>query len=344
MDPVTHAAVGAAAASLVAPRPQQRISMVIGALAAASVDLDVLLVRPDDPLFQLEMHRQATHSVLLAPLWSVLVGVGLWLLVRRRVSLPAAMLYAFLGLLSAGLLDACTSYGTQLFWPLSSARIAWNLVPVVEPLVTLGLLALLVLLGRRRFRWVGAAALGWMLLFLGYGAVMGDKAEREALAYLRFLGDHPVRWSTKPTLGNQRLWRCTAILEGSDGVPREVVAVAVRIGPFRGAEVLEGGRADLVLVEREYPELEGTRLYRDLLRFERLSDGYLTAVPQDPGALGDARYATLGDARYAMLATELSPLWGVRFETADPERPLEFITYRDRSRETRERFWQLLWG
>ena len=53
-------------------------------------------------------------------------------------------LYAIMGTLSHGLLDACTSYGTRLYWPFSQYRESWDLISIIDPLFTLPMLALLI--------------------------------------------------------------------------------------------------------------------------------------------------------------------------------------------------------
>ena len=40
-------------------------------------------------------------------------------------------------------MDATTSYGTQLYWPFSNERVAFNLISVIDPLFTLPILLFL---------------------------------------------------------------------------------------------------------------------------------------------------------------------------------------------------------
>ena len=66
------------------------------------------------------------------------------------------------GYATHGLLDACTSYGTQLFWPFSDERVAWNNSSIVDPLFTLPILALVIAAAMRGKRLLG------ILLWLGH--------------------------------------------------------------------------------------------------------------------------------------------------------------------------------
>ena len=44
-----------------------------------------------------------------------------------------SIFFSTLGILTHGFLDACTSYGTSLFWPFSSTRVSWNVISIVDP-------------------------------------------------------------------------------------------------------------------------------------------------------------------------------------------------------------------
>ena len=52
------------------------------------------------------------------------------------MSFKQIYLFSFLGYFSHGLLDACTSYGTVLFWPLSNQRVGLNIISIIDPLFT----------------------------------------------------------------------------------------------------------------------------------------------------------------------------------------------------------------
>src|SRR5687767_10225739 len=115
MDPVSHALLGAAGALAIA-RSNLRLAALAGAAGALLPDIDVLIASDTDPLLQLEYHRQFTHSFAAAPIGAFLAAAVLWLLFRKRATLPQLYVPALAGYVSALLLDACTSYGTQLLW------------------------------------------------------------------------------------------------------------------------------------------------------------------------------------------------------------------------------------
>src|SRR5688500_16829509 len=140
MDPLSHVLLGAASGLAIA-RGERRLAALAGAAAALLPDADVLIGSDTDPLLTLEYHRQFTHAFVAAPVGALLVAAALWLLLRGRAGLTQLYWPALAGYLSALLLDACTSYGTQLLWPFTDRRFAASVVAVVDPVVTLVLLA-----------------------------------------------------------------------------------------------------------------------------------------------------------------------------------------------------------
>ena len=70
-----------------------------------------------------------------------------------------------MGYATHGLLDSCTSYGTQLFWPFSDERVAWDTMSIVDPLFTIPLLVFVIAAARTQRQWLSWLACGWMLGF-----------------------------------------------------------------------------------------------------------------------------------------------------------------------------------
>ena len=118
-----------------------REQMALGAVAGAFPDLDFAGFLVDPLTFLAYWHQGPTHSLVLLPLWSVLIG-GTFVLARakRHAFVPASAIAA-LGLVSHIASDAVTAYGTAVFWPLSELRIGLGMVYVIDPLFTLILLA-----------------------------------------------------------------------------------------------------------------------------------------------------------------------------------------------------------
>ena len=133
MDPITQGTVGAAFAQSAANKNNILRISIIGFLAGLAPDLDVLIRSSTDPILFLEYHRQFSHSLFFIPFGSLIVALLIFPLVKKSMSLKTVYLACFLGYATHGILDACTSYGTLLFWPFSNERITWNTISIVDP-------------------------------------------------------------------------------------------------------------------------------------------------------------------------------------------------------------------
>ncbi len=331
VDLLTHGIVGAALAQSVAPRGEARAAAGIGFLAGTLADADALIGGASDPLLVLEFHRHFTHALAFVPVGALIAAAMLWPLARRHLAFPRIYLYALLGYALAGLLDACTSYGTHLLWPFSDARTAWSIVAVVDPALTLAVAGPLAIgFFRRR---PAAARLGIVLAvcYLAIGVVQRERAEFTAGALALERGHEPRQLLVKPTLANLLLWRSTYIADG------RIYADGIRVGPFSGVRVYRGDSAALVVPERDLSWAPpGSPAGAQAERFARLSDGYLAWHPQRP--------RMLGDARYAMLPTSVAPLWGVEFEAERASARVDLVTDRTLTPEARHRFIEMLFG
>ena len=163
MDTLTHALSGALLARATAPRaagsdtlPAGR-RIVVGALAAAFPDLDVVATYLS-PLSYLYHHRGVTHSVLMLPLWAVLLSFLFAFLWRGKNTTdpitgdryPAPPWRAYVGVCAYGIAahivgDLITSFGTMIFAPLSDARYALSATFIIDlwfsGIILLGLVA-----------------------------------------------------------------------------------------------------------------------------------------------------------------------------------------------------------
>jgi inner membrane protein len=331
VDLLAHGLLGAALAQSAAPRDEARIAAGVGFLAGMLADADALLGSAHDPLLVLEYHRHFTHALVFVPAGALIAAAVLWPFARRQLAFARLYLYALLGYALAGALDACTSYGTHLLWPFSNERLAWGIVAVVDPLMTLTLgvpLALGVV--RRR---AGAARLGLALAgcYLTLGFLQHERAESAAVALARERGHQAQQLLVKPTLANLILWRSTYVTDG------RIYADGIRVGPVSGLRIYQGESAALFDPARDMawaPPGSTARIQAE--RFARLSDGYLARHPRRPGMLGDARYA--------MLPTSVEPLWGIEFEAERPTARANLVTDRALTPEARRRFLDMLLG
>lgn len=316
MDLVTHAALGASLAAVVAPAQQRRIAAGVGMAAALLPDADALIQSGSDPLLVLDFHRHFTHALAFVPIGALIAALLLWPLLRRRLPFVRLYAYSFAGYALSGLLDACTSYGTHLLLPFSEAKTAWNLIAVFDPLFTLLLLIPLLLNLRRPQAATVRVGLAIAAAYLALGYVQQQRVAAHLIEVAAARGHVPERLSAKPTLGNLLLWRGLYIHDGR--VHADAVRAGVELRHYPGESA-----ALLAAADPKYA--------RDVERFRVFADGWLVQT----GA------AFVGDARYAMLPTAIAPIWGITWDAADR---VDFVTSHAMSGEMRARWLAMLFG
>jgi len=330
MDLLTHAALGAAGAAAIAPARQMRLAALAGAMAALLPDADQLIASANDPLLTLEYHRHFTHALVFVPLGALFAAVLLWLGLRDRIAFWRLYVYAFVGYLLSPLLDACTSYGTHLLWPFSEQPVAWSIVAIVDPLLTIVILVLLVVALvslRPGLARIAVGATGAMLL-VGYAQHERALGHARELAAAR--GHLAERALVKPTLGNMILWRSVYIANGRIHVD------AIRIGLPGNTRIFPGTSALRFDPKRDLDLPPASVLRADVDRFMRFTDGYTVRHPRHAEVIGDARYALLPNA--------LEPLWGIVLDPTSPDTHARFETFRSIDPDLRRRFVDMLFG
>jgi inner membrane protein len=331
MDILTHGILGGTLAQSAAPSRETRIAAGVGLGAGMLADADALIRSPGDPLLVIEYHRHFTHALVFVPFGALIAAGLLWPLLRKRIAFPRLYLYGLLGYSLAGFLDACTSYGTHLFWPFSGERIAWSIISIFDPVFTL-LLAVPLLIGVVKRR-AGAARIGLVLAaaYLAVGVVQHQRAAEVAAALAAGRGHEPEWLLVKPTIGNLLLWRSVYVLGGrahTDGV---------RVGWPGTSRVYPGESVALFDADCDLAWAPpGSRARIDTERFLEFSDGFAAPHPRRPDFLGDIRYA--------MLPTTIAPLWGIVHDSADPDAPVKFATDRTLTPDMRRRFMDMLLG
>ena len=333
MDPISQGVVGAAFAQTAARRTQLATVAWYGGLGGLAPDLDVLFQSPSDPLVFLEYHRQFTHSLVFIP-----VGAFLVFLVLRAIASRLALLQgltAFQGYLAClmgyathGLLDACTSYGTQLFWPFSEARIAWDSMPIVDPFFTVPVLVLVIAASRCKRKWLNWCACAWMLCFFVAGGWQHHRAIEAAEQLARNRGHEPTRLTAKPSVANLVLWKTIYEYDGHYYVD------AVRVGTQR--LWYPGTRVAKLDLPTDFPGLQPDSVQaRDVERFRWFSDGYLTVEEPAP---------RIGDLRYSFLPNEVDPMWGIELDLNDQDEHVAWWASRRTDDRIRRQFVRMVLG
>ena len=332
MDPLSQGVIGAIAAQSVARRTELRAAGVAGFAAGLLPDVDVFIRSAQDPLLFLDYHRHFTHALAFVPIGGAIAALLLWPVLRRWLPPRRLALFCVLGYATHGLLDACTTYGTQLLWPFADRRVAWNVVSVVDPGFTLPILALMGIALLRRSPRRSQAAVLLALAYLSLGWVQRERAERLLARVAADRGAAIERGGAKPTFGNLLLWR--GVWQSGDTLH----AVALRpgfLGPDRVSPVATAAR---FVPDRDVPMLRADdRQARDLARFEHFSAGWLVRLPADHGVL-------IGDLRYALLPDRIDPLWAIRLDLERPHEHVAYVTQRQVLPGMLERFTCMIRG
>jgi membrane-bound metal-dependent hydrolase YbcI (DUF457 family) len=146
MDTITHGIAGAligkaafGGEDMFASRPMNRGRIITWSLMLGAIFPDSDVIRDffsSDKLLIVTWHRSLTHSLVLLPLWALLLaGITRAFANSRKWEAPsfAALtgIYAA-GILSHILLDLVTSFGTMIWSPLQWSRPAWDLIFIVD--------------------------------------------------------------------------------------------------------------------------------------------------------------------------------------------------------------------
>ena len=180
MDTVTHALIGTAIAEAGFHNSLGRKAIFAGAIFASLPDTDIFMSLTGDPLAMLKYHRAATHSILLACVAAPILGWLSWKLTKKTGTILNWSLLALLGILSHDLLDLFTTWGTEIFYPLTDRRYSLDALPIIDPLITLPLLGgfLLTIFSKRlKARTIASRAiLSWCILYTLTGLFLSTRA------------------------------------------------------------------------------------------------------------------------------------------------------------------------
>lgn len=281
------------------PRLPDALFYILAALALW------LLILVGTILMPIEIFRPAAVAGIVTLVFAGLFGlVALRERFRRRpsnnhnASLGGWITLFFLAIVTHPLLDCFTAYGTQLFEPLSSARLAWNTISVADPLYTLPFLLFLIVASRRgagtrvrkRLNDAGLLVSSLYLLLTVVNYFNVESVLHESLA------EHdikPVRTVQGPTILNNLLWSATAESVAADGTRNyhigqySLLDRERRFGPF----VWVPGRHERIAPYLGQRDIEIIRWFTDeLYAVLPRPDGYLQ--------ISDLRYGLIGeDAR-----------------------------------------------
>ena len=333
MDPLTQGVLGAALPQ--ATRGDARLTAsagLFGFLAGMAADLDVLIRSGSDPLLFLEYHRQFTHALIFIPVGGLICALILHQFLGRKRGLrfQQSWLFCTLGYATHALLDACTTYGTMLFWPFSDARIAWNTISIIDPLFTLPLLVAVVLAGKRSRPLFARLGVLWACGYMAAGLWQRNEAMDMGYALAAQRGHEPLRLEAKPSFANILVWKVVYETKNRFHVDAVRAGFAPRV--FAGDSVAK------LDVARDLPWLDpGSQQARDIERFNWFSNGYIARDPRNPNRVIDIRYS--------IIPNELAPLWSIELRRgAASDAHVAYRVHRDAGENRASLMWRMIAG
>lgn len=283
MDNLTHGLLGLAVGALRRPDGggDTDRAVLLGALVASELpDLDTLWPAPDEVMNALMAHRGLSHSLVAAPVIA-LVATGVAKAIFRGARMGPVYLYALLSVLLAHLVpDLWTGWGTRVLLPFSADRISWDIAMVVDPFVTLPLLAGAVWAWRRRPVWRRAILTGLAVTVTYVAMRTGLNLHLTNQVAASYPSARQV--AVFPAWLGMTEWRYVAVLPG------EYAAGTVSTG---------SGPREERRVAMAAPDLVPADIRRVATVREALAWARFPVVTYEPGPQGGGR-VKVGDLRY----------------------------------------------
>ena len=269
LDSITQFALGAALGEAVLGKKAGARAPIVGGLVASLPDIDVIYPFAND-VASFTWHRGVTHSLLVLALVAPIISAALMRTRLRHHGHPRDWrLLVYLALLTHPLLDALTIYGTQLLWPLPLPPVTWSTLFIIDPLVTVPLIAGLIGVRLAR-RFSPARHANWLGMALAIAYVtwsIGAKmhVDRVFLEGLQAQGIEVRRMISTPLPLTTLSWRAIAMHQGgyTQGVYR--MGEAVRFETFESHPKL----------------LEGLPAAPDIERLEWFTKGFYKVLEKD---------------------------------------------------------------
>lgn len=209
MDSFTQILLGITTVEVIAGSQLKNRTFIYGTILGTLPDLDVVVGLFMDPVSGVAIHRGLSHSLLFFVCLSPILGWLIAKLERDKITLQRSIVLAFFGLFTHVVLDAFTSWGTQILWPLPD-RFALKTIFVIDPLYTIPLLISLIYVYRTKVDFLRQKYLyrgllissSYLLITCGIKLIALNKFENalqnQSIKYTEII--------VKPTAFNTILW------------------------------------------------------------------------------------------------------------------------------------------
>ena len=231
MDNLTHT-LGAVAISQLGLNRKTRFATLTLILSANAPDLDILR-GIHGGIDYLKYHRGISHSFVGITVLAIILSAAIYGLGRKAPPKPGLpldgrwlLLSAFLGTGSHLLMDFTNAYGVRPFLPFSGRWYAWDIMPIIDPL----LLALL----------IAGLAVPWLLRLVTHE--LGGRQSSGATGAVFCLAAMVALWGTRD-FAHRRALNILNSRTYSGEVAQRLGALPVALNPFSWVGVVETSTA-----------------------------------------------------------------------------------------------------
>ena len=302
MDSLTHLVAGALTPLAFRDAPKSRLLIPFGILCGQFPDLDILAGASPEAF--LSVHRGITHALVVQPFSALFLALLFHGILKKKDTAGSwtfakSWALAFLALLFHIYLDCMTTFGTQIFLPFSSFRVAIPGMFIIDLLLTIPILAALMALlfrggGKTRpYRRLPLArtALVWTLLYplvsFGIGQVCVTWLNNAYATEKGMLDIRRVHLTPEPFAPLN--WKLVA----EKGENRYLIAPYSLLDPGNISGFQEFPRVNTALWAELKTKEPLVRIYADFASFP--TEEYRSPTEQEPGC---DRILVVRDLRY----------------------------------------------
>lgn len=187
MDSVTHVVLGAATGQVVLGSKVGNKAIFWGAIAGSIPDFDTFVTSFLSPASSVLFHRGPTHSILFAIIIAPILGFIISA-IHRDSNFRKWTFMGLVAILMHSVIDVFNTYGTELLFPFSNARLAFDSIGIIDFTLLLPILTLLIVImfkpQKSAIRTkLSAIILGYTLLFtlltIGNKLIITNRVEKQ---------------------------------------------------------------------------------------------------------------------------------------------------------------------
>ncbi len=216
MDSLTHIVLGAAIGEVALGKKIGNKAILWGALISTIPDLDVFLSPLLNPVNALFFHRGVSHSLLAAIFLIPAIGFILSKIEKRHsIDLKTWILFTSLPLLSHIFIDCFNTYGTGIFEPFNSLRVAYDSMAIIDiffmiPLLTFTIAVFFIPFQKRQRRTFAWVCLSISSVFFLFSIINKEIITKRAIKQLESQNINYSRIITTPAPLTNFIWAVVA--------------------------------------------------------------------------------------------------------------------------------------